>query len=276
MPMSADTSAGALQRTQEWVQTALLAPEATTGAADVVTASSRLTAEQRLAVYQQGYRARLVECMRAHYPVLGEVLGADLFTEFALGYLRSRPSRNYTLADLGDGFADYLQRNRPEGDPDREEDHDWVDSLIDLARFERAFAESYAAPDAQESTADEETVLPDPHSTAWAGTVLLAAPCVRLVRAGFAVHRFAAAIRQGEEPPPPGGPVSLLLARCGFAVIVAELETGHHELLSAVLAGHSCGAATARSGLSVPAADAVLRQWAARRLLTIRAPLASP
>jgi hypothetical protein len=48
-------------------------------------------------------------------------------------YLHEHPSVSYTLARLGAGFADYLQRSRPD-DPQAPEE--WVDFMIEIARFE--------------------------------------------------------------------------------------------------------------------------------------------
>ncbi|MGH3851299.1 MAG: DNA-binding domain-containing protein, partial [Pseudonocardiaceae bacterium] len=77
-----------LSRTQAWLQAAIQEPARTTSVCDVITASSKLGPDERLAIYQRGYRARLLECMRTHYPVLCHLLGRDLFDAFAMEYLR--------------------------------------------------------------------------------------------------------------------------------------------------------------------------------------------
>ena len=59
----------------------------------VIAPSSRLSAAQRLALYQRSYHLRLLEAMRAPYPGLRHMLGGELFDDFALEYIHARPSR---------------------------------------------------------------------------------------------------------------------------------------------------------------------------------------
>ncbi|MBB6170962.1 hypothetical protein HNR23_001022 [Nocardiopsis mwathae] len=279
----------ALRRTQAWLQAAILdpgaahghpgtgadAPGADTAAADAVsryvTASATLTARYRLAIYQQGYRARLVECMRAHYPVLHRLLGDEVFDAFAMEYLRGRPSRSHTLHALGAEFADFLRETRPEAEPDG--DDAWIDTLIDVARFERAFADAYTAPGPENRDYPASDSLPDPALPQWAATGLTAAPCLRLIRAGAPVHALAAALRRGEDPPlPPRRPVHLSLSRIDFTVCATEIGAREFDLLSRLAAGTAVGEAAAGSGLPTARADAAVRRWMERRLFSACTP----
>lgn len=259
--------AEALQHTQAWLQAAILDPPAAAGVAEVVAASAELTADQRLAIYQQGYRARLVECLRAHYPVLCQVVGDDVLDEFALDYLHWRPSRSHTLHTLGDGFAAYLQHTRPDQDTAFRED--WIEVLLDLARFERAFTETYSAAGPEKDEPPQTETLPRVGSPAWRDTVAVPTPCLRLLRAGFPIHRFAAALRRGETAtPPPPEPTHLVLSRHDFVVTVTELDATHHELLAALACRHTLAAAARQTGLTEAAVDTGLRQWTQQHLFT--------
>ncbi|WP_051559822.1 HvfC/BufC N-terminal domain-containing protein [Marinobacterium jannaschii] len=80
---------------------------------EAVTDAGQLNAEQRLGIYAEGYRLRLLECMRAEYACLCAILGPALFDQFALGYLNARPSESHTLFDLGAGFPAFLRATRP-------------------------------------------------------------------------------------------------------------------------------------------------------------------
>jgi hypothetical protein len=80
----------------------------------LVRRSSRLTAEQRLAIYANAYYARLLECLAECFPVLERALGAEVFAGFAFDYLQRYPSRSYTLDRLADSFPRFLEETRPD------------------------------------------------------------------------------------------------------------------------------------------------------------------
>jgi len=84
----------------------------------LVVGDEQLNAERRLYIYAQGYRLRLLECMRAEFGCLAAVLGEELFDQFSMMYLSAHPSRSWTLFDLGEDFAGLLQRTRPEDRPE--------------------------------------------------------------------------------------------------------------------------------------------------------------
>ncbi|MEU5420716.1 DNA-binding domain-containing protein [Streptomyces sp. NPDC020799] len=178
---------------QQWMQNALLGPyDAEAGTArEMFTASRRLTAEQRFHIYHRGYRLRLLNCMRGLHPGMLHLLGRELFDRFALDYLDAHPSRSPSLARLDDGFADHLERTRPDAGAPEE----WVDLLVDLARFERLFTDVLDAPE------DD--------------------PAPRPFRARSSVHDYLAAVRRGEDPPlPEPHPTSVLLTREEGRVVV--------------------------------------------------------
>jgi len=72
--------------------------------------------------------------MAQQFSALEYALGEDLFRAFADDYLAACPSRHYNLAELGRLFPAYLQANRPGALS--EEKEDWIDFVIELARFE--------------------------------------------------------------------------------------------------------------------------------------------
>lgn len=179
------------------MQAALLEPHgAGTEAVDeLFTVSRRLSARERLRVYQHGYRLRLLRCLRDLHPGAVRLLGQDLFDRFALDFLDAHPSRSATLTRLDEDLAGHLERTRPDHEPGAPHEA-WIDLLIDLVRFERAFNEVLDGP------GSEEVLLE------------LRAP----------VHTYLAAVRRGEDPPPPEPrPVLLSLTRPDHTVVVREL-----------------------------------------------------
>ena len=60
-------------------------------AEDVVAERRGLSARERLAVYTSGYVLRLLECMRADFPVLHGFVGDSVFDAFAKAYIITLP-----------------------------------------------------------------------------------------------------------------------------------------------------------------------------------------
>lgn len=107
-----------------------------------IVGSERLSARQRLEIYVSSYRARLIECLRAEFPVLRRFVGDQVFDLFAGAYLGAHPPSSYTLFDLGAGFADFLEATRPQPN----DGAGTLDALpASLARLERALAEAERA-----------------------------------------------------------------------------------------------------------------------------------
>ena len=102
-----------------------------------IKSCNRTAPDVRLNVYVSGYRQRLIEALRGEYPLVRKLTGATAFDLFALGYVEAMPPHSYTLYDLGQGFAHYLEMSRP-----ALAENDAL-SLVPsaLARIERAKAE---------------------------------------------------------------------------------------------------------------------------------------
>lgn len=105
-----------------------------TGIETLIEDTKNLNARRHLGIYQQGYIARLRNCMSQQFSALEYALGEDIFVAFADGYLASHPSTHYNLGSLGKEFPNYMRVNRP--DADTEVNEDWIDFMIELAQFE--------------------------------------------------------------------------------------------------------------------------------------------
>ncbi|WUI01072.1 DNA-binding domain-containing protein [Spirillospora sp. NBC_00431] len=241
---------------QRCLQTAILDPVGDLDeAVGRLTASSTLTARERLAIYWRGYRLRLLENMRGLHPGLTHLLGEETFDRFALDYLDARPSSSYTLSRLDEGFAGHLSATRPDDARHREE---WPDLIIDMARLERLITEVVEGP----GTEDVPVPHPDdlPGRADLPGLRPVVAPCLRLPSLAFPVNEYLAAVRRGEDPaPPPPRPVSLAVNRRDYRVTMRELDPGDHRALRALAAGATVGAAFAYAGEARTAA--LLRRW---------------
>ncbi|GLY67800.1 HvfC/BufC N-terminal domain-containing protein [Amycolatopsis taiwanensis] len=255
---------GELGRLQAWLQGAILDPTRAWGTDAVITASPALTPAARLAIYQQGYRTRLLEGMRAHYPVLCELLGRDSFDAFALEFLAARPSRSRTLDDLGAGFADHLQSSRL----DAGRGEDWWDFAADLARFERAFAEATAAPGVEDIGGVDAGLLPPPSHPGWPDATVTPSPCLRLLALDFPVHTYATAVRRGDHrrPPPARARTRLAVHRRDYVVTTTELDAAPWWLLAVLVTGNGPRAAAQAARMTACEMAEWVRHWAERGL----------
>ena len=82
-------------------------------AEDVVAERRGLSARERLAVYTGGYVLRLLECMRADFPVLRGFIGDSVFDAFAKAYVITMPPVSHSLYDLGADFPRFLRLTLP-------------------------------------------------------------------------------------------------------------------------------------------------------------------
>lgn len=223
---------------------------------EIVAPSARLSPEERLGIYHRGYHLRLLECLRAMHPALVHALGADLFDEFALGYLEEHPSVNRSLFELNAAFAAYLQAHRPDRDGP---DEVWPDFLVDLARLERAFLEVYEGLGTEERWTPSAADLPDEPADA----VVALAPCVRLIASRFPVAGYLVAVRAGEDPPVPlPEPSAVALTRRNYQVVLLPMSPEELCLLEALEAGIPLGEAARAARRPLGDAWALLRTWA--------------
>ncbi|WP_437624176.1 HvfC/BufC family peptide modification chaperone [Sorangium sp. So ce1151] len=215
----------------------------------------------RLHIYADGYVLRLLECLRADFPVLRKVMGGALFDFFAKAYVWRHPSRSPTLYDLGGGFADFLQQSQPSG---KGAEAALLEFPLDLARLERARTESMRAPGLENRPAHAGDAM---DLLLGQDMQLQLAPCTRLLELAFPMHAFWELADAGEPPPaPPPQPTLLAVGRLRYRVSTHALQPWQYHYLKAAQPGASaqrCALIAAeKSGLQVERilADALLWQ----------------
>jgi Putative DNA-binding domain len=80
-------------------------------AAEFVAPNDRLTAFERLEIYNRQYWFRLLNALAEDFPGVRAVVGPERFDRLAVEYLKAHPSRSFTLRDLGHALADWLRAN---------------------------------------------------------------------------------------------------------------------------------------------------------------------
>jgi len=245
-----------------------------TDVASLITDSSRLDAESRLAVYADAYYARLIECLSEVFPMLRRTLGEEVFKDFAFDYLQSHPSRRYTLNVLGLQFPPFLAAHRPPRETDGAPD--WADFIIELARFEWAMYVVFDGPGTEDLPNFDTTALMSLAPESIDSRRLQLAPCVHLFHADFPVSDFFTSARKSPpeadlETPEPA-PLYLALSRRDYLVRRHPLSRAEFAALEVLRDGGTIGAALqqalALESVEPPQIQAWFARWAREGFFT--------
>lgn len=239
---------------QRWMQSVIMHPDGVAAGIDapasresidiaagqverVICRSASQSSIERLNVYAQAYYARLLEVLASEYSALVYALGAELFQEFAFGYLREHPSRSYTLNDLSAHFPQYLATSRPTRDS---AEPDWADFLIDLATLERTYSDVFDGPGVENQTLLSSEELAQIAPDQWPDMQLSPVPCLRLLQVQFPVHEYVSAVRRQEQPElPVPSPTWLVVTRRNYVVRRVAVQEAEFAALTALVAGKS-------------------------------------
>jgi hypothetical protein len=158
---------GALDPLSPPVDAALLA---------TVNGTGSLDAAQRIRIYADMYRARLVDVLREDYPRVAATVGDADFAALACRYLARHPSTHPSVRHVGRRFADWIAGEAAA-----------APHLADLARLEWARVEVFDAADAEPlRLADLETLPPDE----WPALRLRLIPACLVLESAWPVHEI--------------------------------------------------------------------------------------
>jgi hypothetical protein len=222
-------ASSSLAELQRWLLAGITQPESAEQVAidAAILPSSQQTSSQRLAVYQHAFLARLLEVLRELFPCTRFAVGAELFDQFAAGYLRRYPPHSYTLGELSDHWTLYLDETRPP-------DADWGGFVVELARLEHAIDRIFDGPGPED--------LPPFHlpPTADGSLRLSLARGFELHAFTFPVSDFFTAWKAGSEPAwPAARPQFVALFRREYVVRRYALNREQFEVLTAIASGRS-------------------------------------
>jgi Putative DNA-binding domain len=177
-----------LRELQLRLSTALTASPTATGAgADaidpvllaLVEDRGGLDPRQRLDIYADMYRARLVDVLREDFPRVLAVLGDEEFRALACRYLARHPSTHPSVRYVGRRLADFAAG-----------DAALPPFLGDLARLEWARVEVFDAPDAEPLRLSDLEALP---AADWPTLRLQPIPACLVIECAWPVHEIWAA-----------------------------------------------------------------------------------
>jgi hypothetical protein len=132
-----------------------------------IAPNSRLSAFERLEIYNRQYWYRVLGALREDFPALRAVIGTRAFEALSIAYLTAHPSRSFTLRNLGSKLPEWLQANPlVAGRRHR--------LALDVARIEWAFVEAF-------DSAEYTPLTPDQVATLDAESRLSLQPHLRLI-----------------------------------------------------------------------------------------------
>jgi hypothetical protein len=230
-----------LREIQAWMMGTITGSNEASDAASVLTAGPRLSALARFDVYVQGYRSRLIDCLRDDYPVLEQVMGEERFEALADAYVTRHPSRLPNLNPFGRHMSAFCGEVTLEG----------FDELrafaSDLAALEWALVEVLHAPAPQALDLAALQALP---IEAWARARLVPSRAVRLLRFSHPVNAIYQACRTtGATPPIPAREeTATAVYRRDPSLWRMDLTPAMTRVLSALFEGVPIEGALARMG----------------------------
>jgi hypothetical protein len=218
-------------------------------------AAKRLTGDARagLFVYQNNYRAQLVGCLEASFPLVRKWLGDEAFLHAAIVHIGKHPPHAWTLDAYADGFGATLAEVFPDN-PD----------LHELAWIEHALAEAFVAADA---TPVSVAALAD---IDWSTARIRLAPSLRSRVATTNAQSVWSALWTDQAMPESemlDAPRALLVWRREFTSCLKEMDAIEHEALLQLQGDGSfaalCDLLVARLGETegVERSGALLAEW---------------
>ncbi len=185
---------------------------------DLVNGAGALGPAERLGIYADMYRSRLVDVLREDFPRTAAILGDEAFWAAAGRYLARHPSTHPSVRYVGRRFADFLAAE-PDAPP----------FLGDLARLEWARVEVFDAADGEPLRLSD---LADLSPEQWPTLRFRPIPASRIVEAAWPVHAIWAQAEERDptEVPAPA-PSVIRVWREGWSVSHAAAGATERRLL---------------------------------------------
>ncbi len=201
-------------------------------AASFIAPNSRLSAFERLEIYNRQYWFRVLDSLAEDFRALRSVVGSHAFEALSIAYLAAHPSRSFSMRNLGSKLAEWLARNSQfAGRRQR--------LALDVARIEWAFVEAFDGAEREPLTLDQIATLD-------AASLLALQPHLQLIAMDYQADDLVLALhdRQKRETSEAGQRHESSEAAAGkIAQAAAQADLGrgpsprHYGLLSSANSG---------------------------------------
>jgi hypothetical protein len=150
-----------------------------------IAPNSRLTAFERLQIYNRQYWYRVLNALAEDFPALRAVVGARAFEQLSTEYLVANPSRSFSLRNLGSKLAGWLA-----GHPQ------WAGRrhrlALDVVKIEWAFVEAF-------DNAEHTPLTLDQIATLDGGSHLGLQPHLQLLSLEYAADELVLALHKEQK-----------------------------------------------------------------------------
>lgn len=177
-----------LLQLQRGVQEFLL--YSTVDRAPLIRIPPRASAQVRLGIYGDAYRARLLEALATDYAGLKKYLGDDVFDAMGLAYIERYPSQNFSLRWFGKMLSDFAVTIAP---------YSHHGEIAELARFEWAQGLVFDALDVTPLTTVELAAVAP---AVWLNLRFEFQPALQLLKLKSNTPLLWSALSADETPPP--------------------------------------------------------------------------
>jgi hypothetical protein len=211
----------------------------------LVVPGERLDAAGRLGVYAGMYWHRILDVLAGDFACTARLAGDDAFVALAREYLRLRPSREPSIARVGEAFADFLATHSVAGAPPY---------LAAVARLEWARVAAFDAPDATPLRLADLADLPPEE---WPDLALAPVPSLAVHDFAWPVARALAPDFAGELP---DEATTVRVWRSGWIVYHATVDATERAALR-LLEGGATFAQIGEACVEPEVAAALLARW---------------
>ena len=154
-------------------------------AGSFIAPNSRLSAFERLEIYNRQYWFRILGALAEDFPALRSVVGARAFDAISVAYLTAHPSRSFTLRNLGSQLPEWLANNPHYAGRRAPLAHD-------VARMEWAFVEAFDG-------AERDPLTLEQISTLDGSSRLALQPHLQLIELEFPVDEMVLNLHKNEK-----------------------------------------------------------------------------
>jgi len=200
---------------------------------DFIKKSNSIHPAQRLGIYSAGYTMRLVECMKASFPILIDFMGEQFFDTFADAYISTIPSTSWNLFDLGAKFPEFLEKTKPNASK-MDINPDIIEIPIQIAKFERAKSEALHYEGSEKKKQISDPIFPL-FGIDFENTNFQTPKCLQLISLEFQVHTLT----PNSKKPPIKKKTLLAISRHQYRMKILELKPWQFELLKALKSNDS-------------------------------------
>jgi hypothetical protein len=187
---------------------------------------------ERLAIYSNAYRVRLIDALHDTYPILHGLLGDEAWLELGEAYLAAHPSVFRSIRWYGGELTAFLARNPPyDGEP----------ILSEVALLEWTLAEVFDAHDAETLT---RAALAAVAPSTWSSLTFEFHPSLRRLEFSWNTAAVWKAMSLDETPPAPElgmAPVPWLLWRQNLQNYFRSMSAVESAALDCALRGRNFG-----------------------------------